>query len=79
MEEGKYDLAAEEKNRLEEKQRATRRQREQRGEHGEPRWFKQATHPVTKEDYWAFNGEYWKVREEAHRNNGSWPGVHTIF
>lgn len=74
MEDGKYDFAAEEKNRLEEKQRATRRTREKEGlEHG-ARWFKQERHPVTKEEYWAFTGEYWQARE-----NKQWTGVQDIF
>jgi hypothetical protein len=39
MEEGKYDLAAEEKHRLEEKQRAVRKQREEMGIEYKPRFF----------------------------------------
>ena len=79
MEEGKYDFAAVEKNRLEEKQRATRREREKKGlEHG-ARWFKQSKHPVTGDSYWEFTGEYWDVREQAGSNKGSWTGVEDIF
>lgn len=74
MEDGKYDFAAEEKNRLEEKQRATRRMREKEGrEHG-ARWFKKERHPITKEDYWAFTGEYWQAREKKR-----WTEVEDIF
>lgn len=74
MEDGKYDFAAEEKNRLEEKQRDTRRRREKEGlEHG-ARWFRKEMHPITKEQYWAFTGEYWQARE-----NKQWPGVEDIF
>ncbi|KAL2312740.1 Sterol binding ankyrin repeat protein [Schizosaccharomyces pombe] len=85
MENGQYDLAASEKNRLEEKQRKKRRMREQ----GEmppwsPRWFSAAKHPVTGEDYWQFNNEYWKIREEAGEahlagKEFEWPNVDDIF
>ena len=47
MEDGEYDLAAREKTRVEEKQRATRRRREQAGEEFVPRWFERVAHPVT--------------------------------
>lgn len=79
MEEGQYDFAATEKNRLEEKQRATRRMREKQGlEHG-ARWFKQSKHPVTQETYWEFTGEYWEARERAGAKQAAWPGVEDIF
>jgi hypothetical protein len=64
MEDGEYDKAALEKNRLEEKQRAVRREREAAGEEWRPRFFQKATHPVTGEPYWEFNGDYWRRREE---------------
>ncbi|KAJ9661900.1 hypothetical protein H2198_001652 [Neophaeococcomyces mojaviensis] len=63
MEDGEYDLAATEKNRVEEKQRAARRQREAAGEEWKPRFFEQTKHPVTGELYWEFNGDYWRRRE----------------
>ncbi|EPY52957.1 sterol binding ankyrin repeat protein [Schizosaccharomyces cryophilus OY26] len=85
MEVGQYDLAAEEKNRLEEKQRGKRKMRDQ-GEVQEwrPRWFSMKKHPITGEDYWEFSGEYWNVREEAGKAKLSgqsfeWPGVENIF
>ncbi|ORY80039.1 Oxysterol-binding protein-domain-containing protein [Protomyces lactucae-debilis] len=78
MEDGQYDFAATEKNRLEEKQRARRREREKSGlEHG-ARWFKQAKHPVTGEEYWEFTGDYWQVREQAAQGQVSWD-VEDIF
>ncbi|EXJ76882.1 hypothetical protein A1O3_10527 [Capronia epimyces CBS 606.96] len=64
MEDGEYDFAATEKNRVEEKQRATRRKREAAGEDWKPKWFHKATHPVTGEPYWEYNGQYWKKRLE---------------
>ncbi|PWY77142.1 hypothetical protein BO70DRAFT_372440 [Aspergillus heteromorphus CBS 117.55] len=62
MEGGEYDLAASEKHRVEEKQRAKRRERETRGEEYQPQWFSKAKCPVTGEDYWAHNGRYWESR-----------------
>lgn len=79
MEEGKYDFAATEKNRLEEKQRATRRKREREGVEPQARWFKSSRHPVTGEQYWQFTGDYWKQRAEAKGKQGQWDGVEDIF
>jgi hypothetical protein len=78
MEDGEYDFAATEKNRLEEKQRAKRRWREQRGESFVPRWFTKATCEVTGEEYWKFSGEYWEMRERV-ANGGKWTGLEDIF
>ncbi|KAL7272892.1 hypothetical protein RUND412_004278 [Rhizina undulata] len=78
MEDGEYDLAATEKNRLEEKQRAKRREREERGEEWTPRWFKKSVCNVTGEEFWEFGGEYWKIREEVAAG-GEWRGVEDIF
>ncbi|EXJ83294.1 hypothetical protein A1O1_06913 [Capronia coronata CBS 617.96] len=62
MEDGEYDLAATEKNRVEEKQRAARRQREAAGDEWRPKWFEKKKHPVTGEPYWEYNGQYWQKR-----------------
>ena len=78
MEDGEYDFAANEKNRLEEKQRATRREREARGEEYIPRWFTKGRCEVTGEDYWVSNGEYWQNRENASKG-GKWERVEDIF
>ncbi|CAK4031153.1 Oxysterol-binding 1 [Lecanosticta acicola] len=72
MEEGEYDFAATEKNRVEEGQRARRRIREAKGEDFTPRWFSKAKHPVTGEDYWLFNHEYWKIRDQVAEGQRSW-------
>ncbi|KAK4125242.1 hypothetical protein N657DRAFT_360509 [Parathielavia appendiculata] len=81
MEEGEYDFAATEKNRLEEAQRARRRAREARGKEFVPAWFTRAKCEVTGEMYWKFNGEYWKRREKAGPNGegGVWDGLESIF
>ncbi|RDH35687.1 hypothetical protein BDQ94DRAFT_139026 [Aspergillus welwitschiae] len=74
MEEGEYDLAATEKHRVEEKQRAKRRERETKGEEYKPKWFNRAKCPVTGEEYWAHNGQYWTSRE-----SGDWSACEDIF
>ncbi|KAF2843642.1 oxysterol binding protein 1 [Patellaria atrata CBS 101060] len=79
MEDGEYDLAATEKNRVEEKQRATRRLREAKGEEFVPRWFTKGTCEVTGEEYWVFNHEYWKIRDEVAAGEERWEGLEDIF
>lgn len=74
MEDGEYDFAATEKNRVEEKQRAKKRQRENRGEEFVPRWFSKGKCEITGEEYWVNNGEYWK-----HRADGNWQDCEDIF
>lgn len=65
MENGQYDEAAEEKNRLEEKQRAVRKQREEGGGKYHPSFFEEGIHPVTKEPYWHFKNTYWEERRDG--------------
>ncbi|KAI9189843.1 hypothetical protein H9P43_001276 [Blastocladiella emersonii ATCC 22665] len=77
MEEGRYDDAATEKNRLEEKQRAARRTREAQGlGHAPhvPKWFTVDHDADSGERYWRFTGEYW-----AARDRGDWAGVPDIY
>ncbi|KAL1963245.1 hypothetical protein VTN77DRAFT_8570 [Rasamsonia byssochlamydoides] len=74
MEEGEYDFAATEKHRVEEKQRAKRRERERKGEEFVPKWFTRGKCPITGEEYWVFNGKYWKCRE-----TGDWSVCEDIF
>lgn len=78
MEDGAYDFAATEKNRVEEKQRAKRREREEMGEEFVPRWFRKGKCEVTGEEYWITNGEYWRVRDGVSKG-GRWEGVEEIF
>ena len=81
MEDGAYDFAATEKNRVEEKQRATRREREARGEEFMPRWYVKARCETTGEEYWRFNGEYWTVRDRVAKGEMSWAeaGLEDIY
>ncbi|CAK7271599.1 hypothetical protein SEPCBS119000_004689 [Sporothrix epigloea] len=80
MEEGQYDFAATEKNRLETEQRARRRDRETLGEEFVPAWFEKAKCPITGEAYWQFNGKYWDMRERAGQGDASvWDGLEPLF
>ncbi|KAF4509908.1 hypothetical protein G6O67_001843 [Ophiocordyceps sinensis] len=81
MEDGEYDFAAEEKNRLEESQRARRREREARGDEFVPAWFTKTRCEVTGEDYWQFNGKYWERRDKAGPSGDpkAWEGLEPVF
>lgn len=63
MEDGRYDEASNEKHRVEEKQRAARKRREQNREPYKPQWFVKLKHPITDDDYWHYNNEYWIKRK----------------
>ncbi|KAJ4288593.1 hypothetical protein N0V90_011830 [Kalmusia sp. IMI 367209] len=81
MEDGEYDVAATEKNRVEEKQRATRRQRESHGEEFVPKWFSKGRCDITGEEYWNFNHDYWKIRHDVAQKKTKWEehGLEDIF
>ncbi|KAI6782539.1 Oxysterol-binding proteinc-like protein [Emericellopsis cladophorae] len=81
MEDGEYDVAATEKNRLEEGQRGRRRAREEAGEEFVPAWFSKARCDVTGEMYWQFNKKYWARREKAGPDGDpdAWEGLEPIF
>lgn len=64
MEEFRYDDAAVEKRRVEEKQRAARREREEKNITYRPKWFTKEKHPVTGEDYYRPSLEYWRLRKD---------------
>ncbi|XP_077963819.1 oxysterol-binding protein-related protein 2 isoform X6 [Gasterosteus aculeatus] len=66
MENGDIDVASEEKKRLEEKQRATRKDRSKCDEEWKtrspalgPRWFQQGPNPHTDSQDWLFCSAYW--------------------
>ncbi|KAL6936546.1 hypothetical protein ACO0R3_000143 [Hanseniaspora guilliermondii] len=69
MEDGLYDKASSEKNRVEEKQRAARKKRASENKKWEPSWFKKDKHPVTNDDYWKFTDEYWERRKTGNWDN----------
>ncbi|CAL9695725.1 unnamed protein product [Knipowitschia caucasica] len=67
MENGDIDHASEEKKRLEEKQRASRKNRSKSDEEWKtkspalgPRWFQQGQNPHTRSQDWIFTGGYWE-------------------
>jgi oxysterol-binding protein 1 len=74
MEDGEYDFAATEKNRVEEKQRAARRVRENEGIEWKPKWFSKKRDDLTGEMYWDFHGDYWEKRAD-----GDWSRCDDIF
>lgn len=65
-ENGDVDLAAAEKHRLEELQRARRRLRKQNKEEFTPRWFKLERNEDTGEEMWKYLGGYWETRKTGN-------------
>jgi hypothetical protein len=63
LENADYTKATAEKIRLEEKQRAARKAREQRGQGWKPLWFDACRSSQTGEIEWQFNNRYWLARE----------------
>lgn len=64
MEDGSYDVAADEKFRLETKQRAVRKEREENDIKYVPKWFAKEIHPATNHQYWKMVNGYWKHRKQ---------------
>ncbi|XP_030069455.1 oxysterol-binding protein-related protein 2 isoform X3 [Microcaecilia unicolor] len=58
MENGNMDLAGKQKERLEEKQRAARRERARTEEEWKTRWFRQGNNPYTGTADWLYSGGY---------------------
>ncbi|KAI0534040.1 Oxysterol-binding protein-domain-containing protein [Xylaria digitata] len=80
MEDGEYDFAATEKNRLEEAQRARRKVRQQTREEFMPAWFEKAVCDVTGVEYWKYNGQYWIQREKfGNGDKSAWDGLEPIY
>ncbi|KAM8704724.1 hypothetical protein ACLKA7_009217 [Drosophila subpalustris] len=84
MEDGAWDASNEEKLRLEEKQRAVRRQREAEAKQAaasgreypayEPRWFKQQKVEGTESSMHVYNNKYWEAKAAQ-----DWSGCPNIF
>lgn len=80
MEDGDYDVAASEKNRLEEAQRARRKVRQQTGDDFIPAWFEKTRCEVTGVEHWKFTGKYWTQREKFGSGDGhAWDGLEPIY
>ncbi|XP_056303759.1 oxysterol-binding protein-related protein 1 isoform X2 [Danio aesculapii] len=59
MENGDIDMASEEKKRLEEKQRAARKNRSKSDDEWKTRWFHQGPNPHNGSQDWLFSNSYW--------------------
>ncbi|XP_051784876.1 oxysterol-binding protein-related protein 1 isoform X2 [Erpetoichthys calabaricus] len=59
MENGNIDLASEEKKRLEEKQRAARKNRSKSDEEWKTRWFQMGVNPHNGSQDWLYTSGYW--------------------
>jgi len=76
-EQGKLDDAESWKVKLEEAQRARRRDMEERGEEHKPKWFFKVADTPDGEEVWKFKGgkdSYWEERAR-----GEWKGVEKVF
>jgi len=65
LEYGLFDLAKDEKHRIEEKQRARRKDLQLKGETHKARWFKEVTDEATGEKSYSYLGGYWECREKG--------------
>uniref|UniRef100_A0A3Q0S4H1 Oxysterol-binding protein n=1 Tax=Amphilophus citrinellus TaxID=61819 RepID=A0A3Q0S4H1_AMPCI len=79
MEDGRWDEANAEKQRLEEKQRSARRERDREAasaphDNYMALWFERCEDPVTGEQVHIYKGGYWEAKER-----GSWEGCPNIF
>jgi len=73
-ENGDIKLASIEKNRLEEKQRTSRKEMEKKKIEYKPVYFVLSVDPITKEKNYIFNGKYWIDREK-----GNWAHLPNIY
>lgn len=74
LEHGNLSVATSEKHRLEEKQRAKRKELEKRGGHHVPRWFKETMDSATGQPNYEYKGGYWEMRK-----TGKWSDIDDIF
>eukprot|EP00124_Ichthyophonus_hoferi_P000034 Ihof_evm34s1 gene=Ihof_evmTU34s1 len=74
LENQNYDLADEEKTRLEDLQRCARKAREEKHEHYSPRWFQPSVDQDTCQPMHQYNNEYWEAKK-----NGDWTGCPQIY
>jgi hypothetical protein len=74
MEEGNYDTAANEKHRLEQKQRAARKIKEENQIPYKPLWFVECDDEIGDEKTYKFGGKYWE-----HRKRLDWSECPDLF
>ena len=67
MENGQYDVADQEKVRLEDEQRKRRHARSEQGFEWTPVWFRREVERDTNESHWMYKGGYWESRQ-----SGTW-------
>eukprot|EP00330_Aristerostoma_sp_ATCC50986_P000466 CAMPEP_0114594506 /NCGR_PEP_ID=MMETSP0125-20121206/16163_1 /TAXON_ID=485358 ORGANISM="Aristerostoma sp., Strain ATCC 50986" /NCGR_SAMPLE_ID=MMETSP0125 /ASSEMBLY_ACC=CAM_ASM_000245 /LENGTH=306 /DNA_ID=CAMNT_0001794879 /DNA_START=1332 /DNA_END=2252 /DNA_ORIENTATION=+ len=65
LEYGNNDLAKSEKHRLEEKQRARRKELKEKNEVHKMFWFQETTDSITGEKIYKYKGNYWEKREKG--------------
>ncbi|XP_031562541.1 oxysterol-binding protein 1-like isoform X2 [Actinia tenebrosa] len=66
LESGKIDSSAGEKHRLEERQRASRKERDLSNEAWTPRWFVPREDPYTRTFDYVYKGGYWRSKLRGH-------------
>ena len=74
MEEGDLRLAADEKLRLEDKQRRSRKEKETLGEHYYAKYFEEYEDPESGEKGYKYVRDYW-----ADRKNKNWAHLENLF
>eukprot|EP00871_Galdieria_phlegrea_P001629 jgi/Galph1/2467/GphlegSOOS_G1094.1 len=74
LENAQYKVASDEKFRLEEKQRAARKEREVLGRPYEPCWFDRQWNNYLEREEWTFNYQYWQ-----HRERRDWSRCPDVF
>jgi len=73
-EQGTVEQAQAEKERLEEKQRSSRRLKEAGGEEHLPSFFKKVVDEDLQQEIWTHNGTYWPRREKS-----DWHGLPSLY
>ena len=74
LEYGEEDLAESEKKRLEEKQRAKKKQLEAANMHWEPKWFKAEYDIDSNEQVFRYRGGYWENKKKRE-----WRGIDNLY
>ncbi|KAK3721615.1 hypothetical protein QZH41_008293 [Actinostola sp. cb2023] len=74
LEDGRIDDSACDKHRLEERQRASRRDRQTSLDAWTPRWFVSREDPYTRTFVYVYNGGYWRSRYRGYFDNI--PGIY---
>jgi len=77
LEEGELEMAAAEKERLENKQRDYRKPygKKSESEWWTPRWFAPVKNEYSKQEDWKFVGNYWDKSSDNHQSDKSIPDI----